>query len=111
MVPQTLLSYQYVQPKPYTGKTNTLKFIYKQNLGIYGEYKEHKRNSIKALSECFKEYLLIDLETVDKVIGYTPMEIYTHIKEDIFLPWDFSWEISKTLLALKVEYDSDHIVQ
>ena len=61
------------KPAPYAGNTNGLKFIYKQQLKLYEEYEEHKRNTIKAITVCFDEDLLIDLETDGELIGYTPM--------------------------------------
>ena len=99
------------KPAPYTGNTNGLKFIYKQQLKLYEEYEEHKRNTIKAITVCFDEDLLIDLETDGELIGYTPMEIYTHIKTNFLLAVDTDQEILKTRLLLKAPYDPDHIPQ
>ena len=68
-------------PGPYTGATHATKFRYKAELGLYNKYKEHMQNSIKALTSCFTEGLLIDLEADDEVIGYTAIKIYNHIKD------------------------------
>ena len=99
------------KPVLYAGNTNGLKFIYKQQLKLYDEYEEHKRNTIKAITVYFDEDLLIDLETDGELIGYTPMEIYTHIKTNFLLAVDTDREILKTRLLLKAPYDPDHIPQ
>ena len=61
-------------PGPYTGATHATKFRYKEELGLYKEYKEHMQNSVKALTSCFTEGLLIDLETDSEVIRYTVIQ-------------------------------------
>ena len=73
-------------PGLYPGATHATKFRYKEELGLYKEYKEHMRNSVKALTSCFIEGLLIDLKTDGEVIGYTAIEIYEHIKVNFLLP-------------------------
>ena len=95
----------------YTGPTHATKFRYKAELGLYNEYKEHMYNSIRALTSCFTEGLLIDLETNGEVIRYTPIEIYDHIKSKFFLPRDISRETTKTRSNLRVAYDPDEIVR
>ena len=82
-------------PGIYTGNTNSQKSKYKQELKIYDEYVEHKRNSIKVIQACFDEDLPIDLESDGIVIGYTPMEIYQHIWDNFLLPVDKDWNILK----------------
>ena len=69
------------------------------------------RSSVKTFSTCFTEGLLIDLSTDGKVIGYTAMEIYTHIKDNFLLPQDTSQEITNTKANLKIVYDPNEIVQ
>ena len=69
------------------------------------------RNSIEALTSCFIEGLLIDLETNGEVIGYTLIEIYGHIKTNLLLPRDISRKITKTRSDLTVTYDPDEIIQ
>ena len=98
-------------PGPYTGTTHATKFVYKEQLGLYNKYKEHMRNSVKALISCFTEGLLIDLETNGEVIGYTQIKIYDHIKNNFLLQRDMSRDITKTKTNLKVAYDPDKIVQ
>ena len=98
-------------PGPYTGATHATKFRYKAKLGLYDKYKEHMRNSIKALTSCLTEGLLIDLTANGEVIGYTLIEIYEHIKTNFLLPRDLSREITKTRKDLRVAYDPDEIVQ
>ena len=98
-------------PGPYTGQTHTTKFRYKEELGFYNGYKEHMQNSVKALTSCFTEVLLIDLETDSEVIGYTAIKIYDHIEDNFLQPRDLSQEITKTRADLKVAYDPDKIVQ
>ena len=61
---------------PYTSKTYATKFRYKEGLGLYNGYKEHMQYSVKILTSCFTEGLLIDLETDGEVIGYTAIIIY-----------------------------------
>ena len=95
------------KPVPYAGNTNGLKFIYKQQLKLYDKYEEHKRNTIKAITVCFDQDLLIDLETDGELIGYTPMQIYTHIKTNFLLAVDTDREILKTRLLIKSPYDPD----
>ncbi|OEU09765.1 hypothetical protein FRACYDRAFT_248024 [Fragilariopsis cylindrus CCMP1102] len=99
------------EPGPYTGTTHTHKFKYQLDVKNYDEYKEHLRNSLKAFSTCFTEGLFIDLETDGQIIGYSPMQIYTHIKTNFLLPRDISREITKTRSDLKVAYNPDDIVQ
>ena len=53
----------------------------------------------------------MDLETDSKVIGFTPIEIYQHIKTNFLLPKDVSKEITKTRHDLRVAYNLDKIVQ
>ena len=84
------------EPGPYTGTTHTFKFKYELDVKNYEEYKEHLRNSTKAFTTCFTEGLFIDLETDGQIIGYSPMQIYTHIKTNFLLPRDISREITKT---------------
>ena len=96
-------------PGPYTGTTYATKFVYKARLSLYCEYKEHLHNSVKALASCFTERLSIDLETNWEVVGYTPIEIYDHIKTNLLLPRDVSIKIAKTRINLKVAYDQDEI--
>ena len=55
------------------------------------------RNSIEALTSCFIEGLLIDLETNGEVIGYTLIEIYDHIKINFLLPRDISRDVSREI--------------
>ena len=98
-------------PGLYTGNTNAQKSKYKQELKLFDEYVEHKRNSIKAIQACFDEDLLIDLESDGIVIGYTPMEIYQHIWDNFLLPVDKDREILRAKEQLKVEYNPDRIVQ
>ena len=98
-------------PGLYTGNTHATKFRYKEELGLHSKYKEHMRNSVKALTVCFTEGLLMDLETDGEVIGYTPIEIYDHIKSNFLLPRDVSREITKTRKDLRVGYDPDEIPQ
>ena len=62
-------------PGPYTGATHTTKFRYKAKLGFYNKYREHMHDGIKALTSCFTEGILIDLETDVEVIGYTAIVI------------------------------------
>ena len=100
-----------VQPLPYTGTTHAHKFKYKLDVKNHDKYKEHLRNSVNAFSTCFTDGLLIDLETDGQIIGYSPMEIYTHITTHFLLPRDISREITKTKSNLKVAYDLDEIVQ
>ena len=83
-------------PGPYRGTGHATKSRYKEELWICNEYKEHMRKSIKALTSCFPEGLLIDLETDGEVIGYTTIEIYDHTKDNFLLPRDLLWEITKT---------------
>ena len=97
-------------PSTYTVTAHATKFRYKEMLGLHIEYKEHMCNSVKAFSTCFTEGLLIDLEADEQVIGYTVMEICTHTKDNFLLPWDISWEITKTKVDLKVAYNSNEIV-
>ena len=52
-----------VHPRPYTENSNELKFIHKQELQLYEEYEEHKRNTIKAFKLWFDKDLLIDFKT------------------------------------------------
>ena len=59
-------------------------------------------NSVKVLTSCFTEGLLIDLETDSEVIGYTAIKVYDHIKDKYLLPRDISQEITKTKMDLKV---------
>ena len=59
----------------YTCNTHATKFRYKAELDLYNEYKEHTRNSVKALTISFTEGLLMDLETDGEVIKRTPLEI------------------------------------
>ena len=100
-----------IHPGIYTGNTNSQKSKYKQELKIYDEYVEHKRNSIKAIQACFDEDLLIDLESDGIVIGYTPMEIYQHIWDNFLLPVDKDREILQEKELLKIDYNPDRIVQ
>ena len=51
----------------------------------------------------------MDLETDGEVIGYTPLEIYEHIKSNFLLPRDVSREITKTRKDLQVGYNPDEI--
>ena len=51
------------------------------------------------------------METDKQIIGYSPMQIYTHIKTNFLLPRDISWEITKTRADLKVPYNPAEIVQ
>ena len=67
------------------------------------------RNSVKALTVCFTEGLLMDLEIDGEVIGHTPIEIYDHIKANFFLPRDVSREITKTRKDLRVGYNPNEI--
>ena len=83
---------------------------YKAKLDLYNKYKEHMRNSVKALTVSFTEGLLMDLETDGEVIGHTPLEIYEHVKTNFLLPGDVSREITKTRHALRAAYDLDKIV-
>ena len=69
------------------------------------------RNSVKALTVCSMEGLLVDLETDGEIIGYTPIEIYDHIKSNFLSPQDVSREITKTRKDLRVGYDPDEIPQ
>ena len=69
------------------------------------------RNSVKVFSTCFTEGLLVDLETERQSIGYSQMEVYTHIKDNFLLSRDISSEITKTGADLQVAYNSDNIVQ
>ena len=55
-------------PGLYTGNTHATKFRYKAELDLYNEYKEHTRNSVKALTVSFTEGLLMDLEKDGEVI-------------------------------------------
>ena len=96
-------------PELYTGNTYATKFRYKAELALHSKYNEHTSNSIKALTVSFTEGLLMDLETDDEVIGYTPLEIYKHIKSNFLLPRDISMEITKTRKDLRVGYDPDEI--
>ena len=82
--------------RPYTGTIHATKFRYKEELRIYNEYKEHMQHNVKALTPCFTEGLLIDLETNGEVIGYTAIEIYDHIKDNFLLLRDLSRESTKT---------------
>ena len=66
-------------PGIFTGTTNSLKSRYKQELKLYNEDEEHKRNTIKAIQSCFDEDLLINLKLDGILVKYTPMEIYQHI--------------------------------
>ena len=79
-----------IQPGPYTGTkhTYTHKFKYELDVKNHDEYKEHMRNSVNAFSTCFTKGLLIDLEMDGQVIGYSPIEIYIHIKDNVLLPRD-----------------------
>ena len=69
-------------PGLYIGTTHATKFRYKEELGIYSEYKEHMDNKMEPLTSCFTEGLLIDLETDREVIRYTASEIYNHVKNN-----------------------------
>ena len=100
-----------IEPGPYTGTTSTHKFKYELDVKNYDEYKEHLQNSVKAFATCFTEGLFIDLETDGQIFGYSPMQIYTHIKTNFLLPRDVSQEITKTRADLKVAYNPDKIVQ
>ena len=95
----------------YTDTTHATKFRYKEEPGLYNEYKEHMRNSVRNLTLCFTNGLLIDLETDCEVIGYITIKIYDHIKDNFLLPRDLSQEITMARADLKVAYDSDKIVQ
>ena len=83
----------------------------KQKLKLYKEYKEHKRNSNKAIQPCFDESLLINLETDGMVLGVTPMEVFQHMCDNFLLKVDKDQEILKTREVLEVDYDPDRIVQ
>ena len=96
-------------PGLYTGNTHATKFKYKAELDLHNKYKEHIRNSVKALTGSFTEGLLMDLETDCEVIGYTPLEIYEHVKINFLFPRDVSREITKTRQDLRVGYDLDEI--
>ena len=63
-------------PRLYTGNSNSLKSAYKQQLRLFEEYKEHKRNANKAIQACFDKDLLNDLETDGMLLGVTPMLIF-----------------------------------
>ena len=67
------------------------------------------RNSVKALTGSFTEGLLVDLKTDGEVIGFTPLEIYKHVKTNFLLPRDVSREITETRQDLRVGYDPDEI--
>ena len=69
------------------------------------------QNSVKALTVCFTEGLLMDLETDGEVIGHTPIKIYDHIKSNFLLPRDVSKEITKTRKDLRVGYNPGEIPQ
>ena len=97
-------------PGLYTGNTYATKFRYKAELDLYNEYKEHTRNSVKALTVSFTEGLLMDLKTDGEVIGHTPLEISKHVKTKFLLPRDVCWEITKTRQDLRVAYDPDKVV-
>lgn len=66
---------------------------------------------IKAITVCFDKDLLIELETDGKLIEYTPLKIFTHIKINFLLGVDTDRKILKTRLLLKAPYDPDHIQQ
>ena len=100
-----------VHTEPYTGQTHATKFKYKKELGLYSEYKEHMWNSVRALTSCFTEGLLIDLQTDGEIFGYTAIKIYDYIKDNFLLPNNISWEITKIRTDLGVVYDPDKIVQ
>ena len=95
----------------YTGNTNSLKSRYKQELKLYEEYKEHKRNTIKKIQACFDKDLLIDLESDGMLLGIALMQIYEHMWSNFLLPVDKDREILKAKELLKVEYNPDRIVQ
>ena len=98
-------------PGIFTGTTNVLKSTHKAALKLYETYKEHKRNTIKAIQACFDEGLLIDLEFDGILVGYTPIEIYKHILDNFLLPVGKDWEILKAKELLKTESNPDRIVQ
>ena len=98
-------------PGSYTGATHATKFRYKAELTLYNKYKEHMRNSIKALTSCFTKRLLMDLENDSEVIEFTPIEIYENIKTNFLLPRGVSREITKLRQDLRVAYEPDEIVQ
>ena len=96
-------------PGLYMGNTHATKFRYKTELDLNNGYKEHMRNSVKALTGSFTEGLLMDLEKDGEVIGYTPLEIYEHVKTNFLLPRDVSRKFTKTRQDIRVGYDPDEI--
>ena len=98
-------------PGMYSGNTNSLKSIYKQELKIYEEYKEHKLNTIKAIQVYSNEDLLINLESDGMFLKITPMQIYEQMWNNFLLPVDKDREILKAKELLKIEYNPDCIIQ
>ena len=86
-----------------SGDTNSLKFRYKQELKLYKEYQEYKRNTIKLIQGCFDEDVLVNLESDGILVGITPMKIYEHMWNNFLLPMDKDREILKAKELLKVE--------
>ena len=66
-------------PGLYQGNSNSLHSAYKQNLKLYEEYKEHKRNTNKAIQACFDEDLFVELEIDGLLLGITPIDVYQHM--------------------------------
>ena len=99
------------EPGAYTGNTNVLNAAHKEKLKIYQEYKEHKRNTIKAIQACFDEDLFVELETDGLLLGISPFDLFQHMWTNFILQKDKNREILHAKELLKVEYNPDRIVQ
>jgi hypothetical protein len=95
-----------VKPVAFAGTTAAEKFIYKESLKKYNDYKTHANGAIKMLKYIFEDSCFLDLEDDQgQMIGKTPHEILSHISEANITPEDYDNEILSVEEGMRTDYD------
>jgi hypothetical protein len=94
------------KPAAFAGTTAAEKFIYKESLKQYTDYKTHANGAIKMIKYIFEESCFLDLEDDQgQMIGKTPHEIITHICDANVTPEDHDDEVITIEEEMRAPYD------
>jgi len=94
------------KPEAFAGTTAADKFIHKESLKKYNDYKTHANGAIKMLKYILEDSCFLDLEDDQgQMIGKTPHEILRHISDANITPEDYDDEILTVEEGMRTAYD------
>jgi hypothetical protein len=94
------------KPATFAGTTAAHKFIYKEALKTYNDYKTHSNGAVKMIKYIFDQSCFLDLEDDQgQMIGKTPHELIAHVIDTNITEEDYDNEIISIEEEMRLPYD------